>query len=168
MDTQPWDYWEADKRTPKGNIGKAIALKFGAWWLTNSVGLLSDALESLVNLAGAMFALTMVTLAAQPPDEDHPYGHHKYESFASAAIGLMLCFAAFCMAASSIYVLNDLVDIKADRAHPKKRHRPIASGRVWVSPGILETKVMMAPNSPSCTDTSPASRTGRSTPAAAP
>lgn len=50
-----------------------------------------------------------------------------------AAANLALGFAAFCMAASSIYVLNDLVDIKADRAHPKKRHRPIASGRVCTS-----------------------------------
>ncbi|MBP6674290.1 MAG: cation transporter, partial [Vitreoscilla sp.] len=51
-----------------------IVLKTSAWWLTDSVSLLSDALESLVNLAGAMFALAMVTIAAQPPDEDHPYG----------------------------------------------------------------------------------------------
>lgn len=50
-----------------------------------------------------------------------------------AVVSLCLGFAAFCMAASSIYVLNDLVDIKADRAHPKKRHRPIASGRVGTS-----------------------------------
>lgn len=50
-----------------------------------------------------------------------------------AVVNLCLGFAAFCMAASSIYVLNDLVDIKADRAHPKKRHRPIASGRVGTS-----------------------------------
>ena len=63
-----------------------IALKTAAWWLTDSVGLLSDALESLVNLAGALFALTMVTVAAQPPDEDHPYGHGKAEPIA-AAIG---------------------------------------------------------------------------------
>jgi len=46
-----------------------IALKTGAWWLTDSVGLLSDALESVVNLAGAIFALAMVTMAQQPPDE---------------------------------------------------------------------------------------------------
>jgi divalent metal cation (Fe/Co/Zn/Cd) transporter len=52
-----------------------IALKTGAWWVSDSVSLLSDALESLVNLAGAMFALAMVTIAARPPDEDHPYGH---------------------------------------------------------------------------------------------
>ena len=50
-----------------------------------------------------------------------------------AVANLVLGFAAFCMAASSIYVLNDLVDIKADRAHPKKRHRPIASCRVGAS-----------------------------------
>ena len=59
----------------KLSIGVAVAtigLKTGAWWLTDSVSLLSDAIESLVNLAGAMFALTMVTLAAQPADEDHP------------------------------------------------------------------------------------------------
>jgi cation diffusion facilitator family transporter len=71
-----------------------IALKFGAWWLTDSVGLLSDALESLVNLAGAMFALMMVTVAAQPPDEDHPYGHHKAEYFSSGFEGVLILFAA--------------------------------------------------------------------------
>ena len=46
-----------------------IALKTGAWWFTGSVGLLSDAMESVVNLAGAMFALAMVTIAARPPDD---------------------------------------------------------------------------------------------------
>lgn len=49
-----------------------IVLKMGAWWLTDSVGLLSDGLESFVNLAGAMFALLMVTIARRPADEDHP------------------------------------------------------------------------------------------------
>ena len=71
-----------------------IVLKTGAWWFTGSVSLLSDALESLVNLAGAMFALTMVTLAAQPPDEDHPYGHHKAEYFSSGFEGVMIFVAA--------------------------------------------------------------------------
>ena len=71
-----------------------IALKTGAWWITDSVGLLSDALESLVNLAGAMFALMMVTLAAQPPDEDHPYGHHKAEYFSSGFEGVLILAAA--------------------------------------------------------------------------
>ena len=71
-----------------------IALKFGAWYLTDSVGLLSDALESLVNLAGAVFALMMVTVAAQPPDEDHPYGHHKAEYFSSGFEGVLILVAA--------------------------------------------------------------------------
>ena len=71
-----------------------IALKFGAWWLTGSVGLLSDAMESFVNLAGAMFALLMVTIAAAPPDADHPYGHHKAEYFSSAFEGLLIIVAA--------------------------------------------------------------------------
>jgi cation diffusion facilitator family transporter len=71
-----------------------IALKAGAWWLTGSVGLLSDALESLVNLAGASFALAMVTLAAQPPDPEHPYGHHKAEYFSSGFEGILIGIAA--------------------------------------------------------------------------
>jgi cation diffusion facilitator family transporter len=71
-----------------------IALKTGAWWLTGSVGLLSDAMESVVNLAGAMFALAMVTVAARPPDEDHPFGHSKAEYFSSGFEGLLIFFAA--------------------------------------------------------------------------
>ena len=60
-----------------------IVLKTLAWWLTGSVGLLSDALESFVNLAGAMFALTMVTVAKRPADTEHPYGHYKAEYFSA-------------------------------------------------------------------------------------
>jgi cation diffusion facilitator family transporter len=71
-----------------------IALKTGAWWVSGSVSLLSDALESLVNLAGAMFALAMVTVAARPPDEDHPYGHHKAEYFSSGFEGVLIFAAA--------------------------------------------------------------------------
>jgi cation diffusion facilitator family transporter len=71
-----------------------ITLKTGAWWLTDSVGLLSDAMESVVNLAGAMFALAMVTVAARPPDEDHPFGHHKAEYFSSGFEGVLIFAAA--------------------------------------------------------------------------
>ena len=71
-----------------------IALKTGAWWLTGSVGLLSDAMESLVNLAGAIFALAMVTIAARPPDDDHPFGHHKAEYFSSGFEGALIFAAA--------------------------------------------------------------------------
>ena len=71
-----------------------IVLKTGAWWLTDSVSLLSDAMESVVNLAGAMFALAMVIVAARPPDEDHPFGHHKAEYFSSGFEGVLIFAAA--------------------------------------------------------------------------
>lgn len=71
-----------------------IALKTAAWWVSGSVGLLSDALESLVNLAGALFALMMVIIAERPPDEEHPYGHHKAEYFSSGFEGVLIFAAA--------------------------------------------------------------------------
>ena len=71
-----------------------IALKTGAWWVSGSVSLLSDALESLVNLAGAIFALAMVTIASRPADDDHPYGHHKAEYFSSGFEGVLIFAAA--------------------------------------------------------------------------
>lgn len=71
-----------------------IALKGGAWAATGSVSLLSDALESLVNLAGAMFALWMVAVAARPPDNEHPFGHHKAEYFSSGFEGVLILGAA--------------------------------------------------------------------------
>jgi cation diffusion facilitator family transporter len=71
-----------------------IGLKTMAWWITGSVGLLSDAMESFVNLASAIFALVMVTVAAQPPDAEHPYGHHKAEYFSSGFEGVLIIAAA--------------------------------------------------------------------------
>lgn len=71
-----------------------ISLKTGAYLLTGSVGLLSDALESLVNLAGAIMALIMLTIAARPADESHVYGHSKAEYFASVTEGFLILGAA--------------------------------------------------------------------------
>jgi cation diffusion facilitator family transporter len=71
-----------------------ITLKTLAWWITDSVGLLSDAMESLVNLASAVFGLVMVTVAAQPADAEHPYGHHKAEFFSSGFEGILIIVAA--------------------------------------------------------------------------
>ena len=79
-----------------------IALKTAAWWVSGSVSLLSDALESLVNLAGAIFALMMVTVAARPPDDDHPYGHHKAEYFSSGFEGVLIFFAALAIVAAAV------------------------------------------------------------------
>ena len=75
------------------SIGAAIAtiaLKTGAYILTGSVGLLSDAIESLVNLAGAVMALIMLIIAARPADEGHVYGHSKAEYFASVTEGVLI------------------------------------------------------------------------------
>lgn len=72
-----------------------ILLKGTAWWLTGSVGLLSDAIESFVNLAGALMALAMLTVAAMPADGQHAYGHSKAEYFSSAFEGFLILLAAF-------------------------------------------------------------------------
>ena len=71
-----------------------IGLKTFAWWLTGSVGLLSDALESLVNLAAALLALSMLRLAATPPDDAHPYGFSKAEYFSAGIEGALIVLAA--------------------------------------------------------------------------
>ncbi len=71
-----------------------MGLKAAAYWLTGSVGLLSDALESLVNLAAAFMTLGMLRVAARPPDDDHAYGHDKAEYFASGAEGALILLAS--------------------------------------------------------------------------
>ncbi|MHB1193722.1 MAG: cation diffusion facilitator family transporter [Longimicrobiales bacterium] len=79
-----------------------IALKAAAYLLTGSVGLLSDAMESLVNLAGALMALAMLTVAARPADEDHAYGHTKAEYFSSVVEGMLIVVAAVSIAAAAV------------------------------------------------------------------
>lgn len=71
-----------------------MALKGAAYWITGSVGLLSDAAESSVNLVAAIFSLAMLSLAAKPADEGHPFGHGKAEYFASGFEGAMILVAA--------------------------------------------------------------------------
>ena len=93
--------WLQPHNLLKVSVGVAlltIVLKTLAWWLTGSVGLLSDALESFVNLAGAMFALTMVTVAKRPADAEHPYGHHKAEYFSAGFEGVLVMGASLAIA----------------------------------------------------------------------
>jgi cation diffusion facilitator family transporter len=97
MNTVSLDKWLSPKGLLWASVVVAcitIALKTLAWHLTDSVGLLSDAMESVVNLASAVFGLMMVTVAAKPPDEDHPYGHHKAEYFSSGFEGILIVVAA--------------------------------------------------------------------------
>lgn len=79
-----------------------IGLKGGAYLVTGSVGLLSDALESLVNLAAAMVALLVLSIAARPPDEEHEYGHSKAEYFSSGFEGALVLIAALSIGATAI------------------------------------------------------------------
>lgn len=84
-----------------------IGLKAGAWWMTGSVGFLSDALESLVNLLGASFALAMVAYARTPADRGHPSGHGKAEYFSSAFEGVLIAVAAIGILATAMQRLRD-------------------------------------------------------------
>ncbi len=90
-----------------------IALKTLAWKLTGSVGLLSDAIESLVNLASAAFGLAMVTVAARPADADHPYGHFKAEYFSSGFEGLLIFLAAGAILWAAVQRLFDLQPLQS-------------------------------------------------------
>ena len=72
-----------------------LALKLAAWWLTGSVALFADALESVVNVAAAVAALAAVRFSARPADANHPYGHHKAEYFSAVLEGALILVAAF-------------------------------------------------------------------------
>ncbi len=90
-----------------------IALKTLAWQVTGSVGMLSDALESLINLAAALLALSMLRLAAAPPDAAHPYGRFKAEYFASGIEGALIVLAAASIAYAAVPRLSDPQPINA-------------------------------------------------------
>jgi cation diffusion facilitator family transporter len=98
------------------SIAAAIAtilLKGVAWWLTGSVGLLSDAIESFVNLAGALMALWMLTLAARPADDNHAYGYSKAEYFSSAFEGFLILLAAVSIGYTAIVRLMNPQSLEA-------------------------------------------------------
>lgn len=71
-----------------------LALKFAAWWLTGSLALFSDALESIINVVAAGAAFVALRIAAQPADAEHPYGHHKAEYFSAVLEGVLIVVAA--------------------------------------------------------------------------
>jgi cation diffusion facilitator family transporter len=79
-----------------------IGVKTAAWWLTGSVGLLSDAAESAVNLIAACVTLMMLTVAVRPPDDEHAWGHNKAEYFASGVEGSLILVAAIAIAWTGI------------------------------------------------------------------
>ena len=150
------------------SIGAAvvtICLKTIAYFLTGSVGLLSDALESVVNLAAGIMALVILTIAVHPADEDHPYGHSKAEYFSSGMEGalILLAAASICFTAIPrlisprhieqafwgllVSVLASLVNFGVARIllRAGKRHRSITLEAdahhimtdVWTSVGVI-------------------------------
>lgn len=142
-----------------------IALKTAAWWVTGSVGLLSDALESFVNLAAATFGFLMVTVAEQPPDRGHPFGHDKAEYFSSGFEGILIIGAALAIVWTALprlwapqplvqvgwglalSVLSSVLNaaLAALMLHAARRHRSIALEAdarhlltdVWTSAGVV-------------------------------
>ena len=79
-----------------------MGLKLAAWRVTGSVGLLSDAFESIVNLVGGLMALAMLNIAARPPDADHVYGHSKAEYFSAVVEGVLIILAAGSIALAAV------------------------------------------------------------------
>ncbi len=80
-----------------------LGLKFFAWWITGSLALYSDALESIINVVAAMTAFVALRVAAQPADQNHPYGHHKAEYFSAVIEGALIIVAA-------VVILRDAYD----------------------------------------------------------
>lgn len=149
-----------------------ITLKTAAWYFTGSVGLLSDAMESLVNLAAAVFALWIVSIAHAPPDEEHPFGHSKAEYFSAGFEGFLILGAAVGIAWAAVdrllhpqaleglgwglglsvisTAINALMGWQLIRAG--RRHRSIvleADGRhlmadVWTTVGVVIALLLVA------------------------
>jgi cation diffusion facilitator family transporter len=126
----------------------ALGLKLGAWWVTGSVALYSDALETIINVVAACTALVALRISAVPADADHPYGHQKAEYFSAVFEGVMVLAAAAAI----------LHEVYGAWAHPASPDAPllgmaingaasvlngvwaaylIRSGRAWRSPAIL-------------------------------
>ncbi|MFH0976485.1 MAG: cation diffusion facilitator family transporter [Spirochaetota bacterium] len=79
-----------------------IILKSVAFYITGSVGLLSDAMESFINLTASVVAMIALTIACRPPDKQHPFGHHKAEYFSSILEGVLIIIAAIAIGVTSI------------------------------------------------------------------
>jgi len=134
-----------------GSLGVAVmalGLKLGAWWMTGSVALYSDALETIINVVAACAALIALRVSGRPADANHPYGHQKAEYFSAVFEGILVFAAAGAI----------LHEVYGAWAHPKPPDAPflgmaingvatvlngalaaflMRSGRAWRSPAIL-------------------------------
>ena len=117
-----------------------IALKTIAWWVTGSVSLLSDALESLVNLAGASFALWMILITRVPADDEHPFGHSKAEYFSSGFEGVLIFGAAVANYGVAVALRNAGVRFHSIALEADSKH---LMTDVWTSVGVVTGVVMV-------------------------
>ena len=122
-----------------------IALKLTAWALTGSVGLLSDAAESVVNLVAAVVAMAALRWAVKPADEDHAYGHAKAEYFSAGVEGALILIAAVGIAIAAVPRLID--------------PQPLESVGVGLAVSALASLINLASGSPCCV---PAAASARS------
>jgi cation diffusion facilitator family transporter len=90
-----------------------MGLKFVAWWMTGSVALYSDALESIVNVIAAVAAFTAIRISHQPADDEHPFGHHKAEYFSAVLEGVLIVVAALLILAEIWRSWGTAVDLSA-------------------------------------------------------
>lgn len=111
-----------------------VAAAKAVWGIiSGSTAMLADGIHSFTDGSGNIVALIAMKAATKPPDEDHPYGHHKYESFASAAIGLMLCFAAFRVVSGSVGALTAFAQTGV---HPKVEVTAVSFAVMIITLGI--------------------------------
>ncbi|WP_430912312.1 cation diffusion facilitator family transporter [Methylobacterium sp. sgz302541] len=149
-------------RTQKAALASAgvgllvTGLKFAAWWLTGSLALYSDALESIINVVAAVFALVALRVAATPADAEHPYGHHKAEYFSAVIEGALIIVAALLILRESYYgilapkaldapVLGLAVNVAATAINGVWAVYLMRLGRRWRSPALIaDAKHVMA------------------------
>ncbi|MCJ2032809.1 cation diffusion facilitator family transporter [Methylobacterium sp. J-068] len=141
-------------RTQKAALLSAVigtlvmGLKFAAYWITGSLALYSDALESIINVVAALFALIALRVAAQPADDDHPYGHHKAEYFSAVIEGALIIVAAILILRESFQGLLDpkpldapftglMVNLVATAINGGWAIWLLARGRAWRSPALV-------------------------------
>lgn len=112
-----------------------LVIKFGAWYVTSSVGLFADAAESLVNLSAGIIALVALTIAHAPPDSRHTYGHGKAEYFSAGLEGLLVLAAAVGIAAASVQ--RFLHPAQLEHLGPGLLATLLAAGLNWATARVL-------------------------------
>ncbi len=122
-----------------------LALKTLAWWMTGSIALMSDALESTVNIATALAAFVAIRLAARPADARHPYGHHKAEFFSAVLEGVMIVIAALLILREAYFGLLAPVALEAPAAGIAVNAAATAINGAWCAVLMVQGRRLRSP-----------------------